>query len=59
VSEIKITLPLQLRREQIDALRSDPRTACEDRDTMNLRIGWFLQAWEVLISHRLPPEDQP
>jgi hypothetical protein len=55
MSEVTITMPKELTGEMLRAVREHPLTKVEDRDEMNLRIGWLICAWDVLAEHRRPP----
>jgi hypothetical protein len=48
-SEILVSVPLQLSAQMIDALRRDPRTSVEDKETWYVRLGWLTCAWDVLL----------
>jgi hypothetical protein len=55
MDEVVVTMPLQLTREMIQAVRDNPTTKVEDLDEWYTRLGWLICAWDVLVEHRLPP----
>ena len=47
--DVRVTMPLAPTAQMLRAVRSNPLTECEDKDQMNVRIGWLICAYEVMI----------
>lgn len=50
--QVQVTMPLKITHEMLQAVREDPLCHCENKDEMNLRIGWLICAYEVLTGAR-------
>ena len=59
MTEVTVTMPLQLTREMIQAVRENPTTKVEDAEEWYARLGWLICAWDVLVEHRMPPPFVP
>ena len=55
MTEVTITMPLNLTPEMIRAVRDDPTTCTADRDAWHARLGWLMSAWDVLVQYRRMP----
>ena len=50
--EVTVNMPSHLTSELMKAVREHEDTRCEDKDEMNLRIGWLMCAYDVIIQER-------
>lgn len=48
-AEVLQYMPVELTGDLIRAVRQHPDTRVEDKDEENVRIGWLICAWDVLI----------
>jgi len=58
MTEVTITMPLQLTREMTEAVRHDPLCGVAD-ELWHARLGWLICAWDVLVQHRRDPFSKP
>lgn len=57
MNKVTITMPLELSSAMLHAVRDDPTTKTEDRETWHARLGWLLCAWDVLVKASPPLGD--
>ena len=55
MSEVTVTMPLELTFEMMRAVRDDPTACIADRDAWHARLGWLMCAWDVLVQYRRMP----
>lgn len=58
MTEVTVTMPLQLTREMMEAVRHDPLCSVDD-ELWHARLGWLICAWDVLVQHRRDPFSKP
>lgn len=49
MSEVTVSMPLNITPEMIRAIRINEATACNDTEEMHRRIGWLLCAYELMV----------
>ena len=59
MNEVTLSLPLRLGYREFQAVRNDPLCTCEDKDEMNVRIGWLICAYEAIVNSKLTQELKP
>lgn len=52
MSEVTVAMPRKITAELIEAVKNDPLTQYDDKDRMNLLIGWLVCAYDVMIKER-------
>ncbi len=55
MSEVTVTMPVQLTPEMIRAVRDHQTTSRENWEDWHTHLGWLLCAWDVLVEMRLTP----
>lgn len=51
-SEICVSMPATITYALIQAVKADPLCSCEDKDEMNMRIGWLVCAYDAMVKAR-------
>lgn len=57
--ELGVVVPYHITSDLIKAVRENDLTRCEDKDEMNLRIGWLICAWGVIVDKVTSPPEPP
>lgn len=49
---VTVTLPLELTRDMLNAVREHPTTKMENWEDWYARLGWLICAWDVILEYR-------
>jgi len=53
MDEVTVQMPLLLTGADLKAIRSDELSAVDDKDEMNMRLGWFICAYDAVVAARM------